>query len=419
MNLKINNFNLFVDERKEKLLFHINNVQFKAGCLNIISGESGTGKTSFFNAISNNSNNYTGDIIFDKKNVNDQIKFSYLSADLCFIPEITIIDFLHLVSSDDVKIDELLTKLSLIKIKHQKIYKCSRGEQVRIEICAFLLKDSDLYLFDEPTANLDVENKKIIFDVLGEFAKSHLVIVSTHDSNFISIPTFSMWEIINNQFIVKKESLKSAITNIKSEVQTKESKFPLFKFSFIKASQHKFYFILSIIFCSIFLISSFISSSFLLIDDKKTLYDSINTLQYNYNMLNGNEDSYSFNMDNNAFYTTEMKILNNSMKHMNVVCLEDLDDETKNLCTEYFDNFKLDEKYNAQSQYYHPIVITTEINNYLKENKVFLNVGDIFPCSLIHCSSAVNHVKKEDKFIIAGIIDYGTDFDNSNNNLSS
>lgn len=67
MTLKINNFNLFVDERKEKLLFHIDNVQFKVGCLNIISGESGTGKTSFFNAISNNSNNYTGDIIFDKK----------------------------------------------------------------------------------------------------------------------------------------------------------------------------------------------------------------------------------------------------------------------------------------------------------------------------------------------------------------
>lgn len=46
-------------------------------------------------------------------------------------------------------------------------------------------KKVPIYLFDEPTAELDEENRRRVINLLNELKKEHIVIVSTHDEELI------------------------------------------------------------------------------------------------------------------------------------------------------------------------------------------------------------------------------------------
>ncbi len=69
----------------------------------------------------------------------------------------------------------------------KKIYQLSGGEQQRVSIARVLLKPAEIILADEPTGNLDDNNKKIIISLLHEMKNSgKIVICATHDQEISS-----------------------------------------------------------------------------------------------------------------------------------------------------------------------------------------------------------------------------------------
>lgn len=59
---------------------------------------------------------------------------------------------------------------------------CSGGEQQRAAMARLLLKPCELILADEPTGNLDPQNKEKVYDLLrGLNAQGKTVIIVTHD----------------------------------------------------------------------------------------------------------------------------------------------------------------------------------------------------------------------------------------------
>lgn len=56
----------------------------------------------------------------------------------------------------------------------------SGGQRQRIAIARALLRDSEVYLFDEATSNIDVESEEKIMQVIGELAKRKTVIIISH-----------------------------------------------------------------------------------------------------------------------------------------------------------------------------------------------------------------------------------------------
>ena len=84
---------------------------------------------------------------------------------------------------------EFLKPLSLEPLLDQTLGELSGGELQRAAICACLARDADLYLLDEPSAHLDVEQRMMAARMMRRFAESTLrsVMVVDHDIYLIDL----------------------------------------------------------------------------------------------------------------------------------------------------------------------------------------------------------------------------------------
>ncbi len=80
------------------------------------------------------------------------------------------------------RIAEALEAVGLKGMEKKKVCQCSGGEQQRAAMARLLLKPCELILADEPTGNLDPQNKEKVYDLLrGLNAQGKTVIIVTHD----------------------------------------------------------------------------------------------------------------------------------------------------------------------------------------------------------------------------------------------
>jgi ATP-binding cassette subfamily E protein 1 len=81
------------------------------------------------------------------------------------------------------KFDDIVEKLGISNILTKRIEKkeISGGELQVVSIAAALLKDVDLYFFDEPSSYLDIHQRLKIARIIKELSKTKKVIVIEHD----------------------------------------------------------------------------------------------------------------------------------------------------------------------------------------------------------------------------------------------
>ena len=77
--------------------------------------------------------------------------------------------------------DEMIDKFELRHLLERKLSQLSGGELQRVAICATLLKDAEVYFFDEPSSYLDIHERMRIVRIIQELAESARVIVIEHD----------------------------------------------------------------------------------------------------------------------------------------------------------------------------------------------------------------------------------------------
>ena len=101
--------------------------------------------------------------------------------------------------------NELLERLEIKELMHQKIGELSGGQQQRISIARVLSKKPKVIFADEPTGNLDKETAKLVMEVLLEYLEKENagMVLVTHDTE--------MAKLCNKSFSLKQKELKELV----------------------------------------------------------------------------------------------------------------------------------------------------------------------------------------------------------------
>ena len=182
----------------QKVLFENLDLAIEKGTINTIMGESGSGKSTLLNIIGLLLKPTAGAInILDYQNVNPNTRqamlilrneISYIFQNYALIENDTVKENLLLSKKyrKDFKEKELGESLEKVGISKEylghKVCELSGGEQQRIAIARTMLKPCEIILADEPTGNLDTNNKEKIIHLFKELKKEGKTIICvTHD----------------------------------------------------------------------------------------------------------------------------------------------------------------------------------------------------------------------------------------------
>ena len=142
-----------------------------------VLGENGIGKTTFVKILANV-------IKKDKGQLSSNVKVSYKPQYLESSDELVMV-----VLQDAIKkyTNQVINPLNLKSLFEKKLNELSGGELQKVAIAYCLGNDSDLFLLDEPSAYLDIEQRLIVSKVIRDYAelqnKSALVV--DHDLLFL------------------------------------------------------------------------------------------------------------------------------------------------------------------------------------------------------------------------------------------
>lgn len=162
-------------------------------------GASGSGKSMTLRCIAGIETPDKGRIVINGKTVFDseagidlkpqKRRIGYLFQNYALLEDKSIAYNLEIVFSGRMKreekrqrIMEALEAVGLKGMEKKKVCQCSGGEQQRAAMARLLLKPCELILADEPTGNLDPQNKEKVYELLKEMnVQGKTVIIVTHD----------------------------------------------------------------------------------------------------------------------------------------------------------------------------------------------------------------------------------------------
>ena len=150
-----------------------------------ILGPNGIGKSTYIKILAGVEKPTIGNL---DHNLKVSYKPQYLKAD----SDITVQGLLRSVTHDfdsSYYQSEILRPMGLESLLDQVLTELSGGELQRVAITACLSREADLYLLDEPSAHLDVEQRMLAAKVMRRFAESteKSVLVVDHDIYLIDL----------------------------------------------------------------------------------------------------------------------------------------------------------------------------------------------------------------------------------------
>ena len=175
------------------------NVSFgmRANSLNALVGESGCGKSTIAALLTGKLRSYSGDVLFGNTSLSD-ISDHNLLQNVTYIghqahlfmgsvrsnlamgnPEATEEQLWHAL--EQVNLAEFVKSLGGLDAPvAEKGSNLSGGQRQRLALARALLHNSQMYIFDEATSNIDVESEDVIMQQVHQLAQTKMVLVISH-----------------------------------------------------------------------------------------------------------------------------------------------------------------------------------------------------------------------------------------------
>lgn len=212
--------------------------------LTAIVGESGCGKSTFVSLLMKERRDYTGKITIGGNELNeisgDMLRrhITRISHD-AYIFYGTLYDNLKMgnPAADRKQMEEALRlvdmydtvseKGGLDMAIEEKGANLSGGQKQRIAMARAILHDSDVYVFDEATSNVDVESENKIMEVVDKLSKTKTVIVIYHRlanvknaDNIIVLKDGIICEQGNHNMLIEKNGHYARLYNTQKKLET-------------------------------------------------------------------------------------------------------------------------------------------------------------------------------------------------------
>lgn len=191
----------FSYEQEREILKGVN-LDLPAGSFVSLVGESGCGKSTIAGLFSAKNRGYTGEITIGSEKASglnlsevdeaDLMKHVVMVRHNSYLFKGTVEENLRMAKPDVSKeeMETVLQKVNLLGFLQtqdglqtklqEKAGNLSGGQCQRLVIARALLKDAEVYIFDEATSNIDVESEELIMDVIHELAKKRTVLLISH-----------------------------------------------------------------------------------------------------------------------------------------------------------------------------------------------------------------------------------------------
>ena len=181
----------------------LRDIGFERGKRYLVSAESGTGKSSLCAYIYGYRIDYSGDFLFDERNIRRlqvaewceirKSHIAYLPQDLRLFPELTAMENIQLKNrltrhKTEQEIASYFEQLGIPNKVNSLVSKLSIGQQQRVAIIRTLCQPADFILLDEPVSHLDESNNAIVARIVGEEAERQGAgVISTSVGNHVKI----------------------------------------------------------------------------------------------------------------------------------------------------------------------------------------------------------------------------------------
>lgn len=181
----------------DREVIHDADIEFKAGCLTAVCGESGCGKSTIAAILMGRNNGYKGSVRIGNTELCD-ISEESLMKNITYISHSSVLfkgtvrENLLMAKSDaeDSELWQVLEKTKLADFLRgekgldtllvENAVNLSGGQKQRLALARALLHDSAVYIFDEATSNIDADSENDIMEQIFELAKNKTVIVISH-----------------------------------------------------------------------------------------------------------------------------------------------------------------------------------------------------------------------------------------------
>jgi iron complex transport system ATP-binding protein len=170
-------------------ILHGVNLTIRAGEIHAVMGRNGSGKSTLLGALAGDLAINSGAITIDgldlkEISVAEQAKLrSVVLQNRNYWLSYTARELIEMGQgpAELLRVEAVMQRLDMTRYEHQSVTTLSGGEAQRVEIARALIRDTPIYLLDEPLSAQDVQSKARIITLLRELRdKGRTILVIAH-----------------------------------------------------------------------------------------------------------------------------------------------------------------------------------------------------------------------------------------------
>jgi len=218
----------FIKKNKKTLALQDFNIQIKKGSIHGLLGPNGAGKSTFINILGSLVKKDSGNINICNLNIDtatkqSKFKIGIVPQELNIDPFFTPYELLELqaglygIRKSDRKTNEILENVGLIDQKNSYARTLSGGMRRRLLVAKALVHSPEMLILDEPTAGVDVDLRRSLWNYIKKINKLGTTICLTTHYLEEAEELCDRITIINNGKVIKDDSKSNLLKIISNK----------------------------------------------------------------------------------------------------------------------------------------------------------------------------------------------------------